>query len=210
MTSADSTAAPSVPSSPSDRPGTAIRPSIATTLLLAAALGAGTLAGVAAVLVRQVLSASVLILVGCGLFLGQVLARVVKRTAMRQPTIAAVSALLASLVVVLIGHAWDYQQFRNVQAAVDPSARALVTRLSPDDPAQAEAAGVDLRAVKAMHVDTFTGYLDRAAREGVTVSALGRHPFNLGYAASYTYWLLEIAAVAALAARPCARAARRL
>ena len=45
---------------------------------------------------------------------------------------------------------------------------------------QAEAAGVDLRAVKAMHVDSFAGYLDRAAREGVTVSALGRHPINLG------------------------------
>ena len=160
-------------------------------------------------LVRQVLSASVLILIACGLFVGEVLARVVKRTAVKRPAIAAVAALLASLVVVLIGHAWDYQQFRKAQGAVDPSARALVARLSPDDSAQAEAAGVDLRAVKAMHVDTFAGYLDRAAREGVTVSALGRHPFNLGYAASFIYWLLELAAVAALAARPGARAARR-
>jgi flagellar biosynthesis protein FliQ len=176
--------------------------------LLATALAAGTLAGIGAALFRQILPASVIVLVACGLFLGAVLARVVKRTAVRRRTLAIVPALLASLVVVLIGHAWDYQQFRKAQAAVNPSARALVAQLSPDDPAQAQAAGIDLGAVKAMHVDSFIGYLDRAAHEGVTVSALGRHPLNLGYAGSYIYWLLELAAVAALAARPPARAAR--
>ncbi len=200
-----SPSAPSVSSSPSPSAHRGLRPSIATAALLAAALAAGALAGFAGALVRQWLPASVLVLAACGLFLRAVLGRVAPRTGVSRPAVVVAAALLASLLVVLIAHAWDYQQFRRAQADVNPSARALATQLSPDDPAAAQAAGVDLRAVKAIHVDSFAGYLDRAAHEGVTVSALGHRAINLGYAGSYLYWLLELALVAALASRSAER-----
>lgn len=131
--------------------------------------------------------------VGMGLALTAVGYLIGRVTKMRSVGIAILAGLISGAVSVVTMHYGDYLRFRDKVNAIDP---AGVNFPRGVDAAQFR------QLVQAMlqkkGVDTFLGYMNQQATEGVTIGGRRGGGFNLGFTGSWIYWALELVVVAVI------------
>jgi hypothetical protein len=175
-------------------------------------------AGVAVALVAGVISAVVgryfyvvlifPIFIGCAV--GGTQAFAIRATKIRTPLACGAAGLVAGVIAALTMHYADYGAFRQdmednaigehalqqaLVAAEDDQEREMLSQLLV-------AFQEDPEVVEAKQVDSFFGYLDWNARQGVELTSTrgSSRPLNLGYIGSYVYWGIEALIVAVISA----------
>ena len=167
--------------------------------MLGAMLVAGAAIGFAAHFVSQLFYQIILFPVLIGLFLGFVGTRLVKFANLRNPLLGGLAGLVGGAAAMTMMHYFDYQAFRREAAAEAPDVVAVASM----PPAQRETEypqfedPVLVRRLVAAF-ESFPGFIDFSAHEGVEIKKGGGKGLNLGYAGTYIYWLVELLIVAGI------------
>jgi hypothetical protein len=129
----------------------------------------------------------------------------IDKSRIRNPMICGVSGLLAGFVAVVAMHYVDYfvfQQSMKDEAAQFAELVQTAAEREEGDPfveALAEYQN-DPEIMEANNVDTFIGYVDWSAKQGVELSSATSTSSgsNLGYVGTYVYWGFEALVIAGL------------
>ncbi|MEM7314608.1 MAG: hypothetical protein AAF497_15790 [Planctomycetota bacterium] len=142
---------------------------------------------------------------------------IIGRSKVRNPLVCGFAGLISGFIAVATMHYVDYIVFQRDMAEASVKYQASVQALlemeqGPDRESFASAlAQYDAETADAKSVDSFVGYINWAAQQGVELSsATGRNSgSNLGYTGTYLYWLFESLIIAGMCvAMTGSRAAR--
>jgi hypothetical protein len=134
-----------------------------------------------------------------GLFVGAVGVRIVKSARIRNPMVGAAAGLAGGLFAMLCTHYFDYKQFADQAIAANPDV-AQVIALSPEEKEEVIRSSDEPDELRAFFAafDSFSGYMNLSAREGVSISNHGGKGINLGYYGTWIYWIVEVLVVAGI------------
>lgn len=165
-----------------------------------AMLVAAGITGFAAHFISQWLYLIIVFPLAIGLAVGFTGAAMAKQFKVRSPAVGGAAGLFCGIAAMLILHYSDYSSLRAEMDALPAEAKAALQL--PEEEFNREIATEtpeDREAMKAgreaLQVDSFTGFMDMQARQGVQIkrahSSAKGGGLNLGYTGSYIYWFIE-------------------
>jgi hypothetical protein len=179
-------------------------------LTTAAGVAVAIAMGIVAAIVGQFFYAIFIFPVVIGAAVGAAQVWAIQHTRIRTPLACGAAGLIAGVVAVTAIHAVDYVSFlrgmdearqeeqslhQAIAAAEDAHERDYLKEIL----AEYEA---DPQVIEARRVQSFAGYLDWSAQQGVEITSAhgASKPLNLGRQGSYAYWGMEAVIVAIISA----------
>ena len=171
----------------------------------------GILLGLIVGFISQWLYLIVIFPIFMGLAVGWVGEKTIERYKIRKPWACGFAGFAAGCLCCLTMHYTGYQRFESSMDEVPPEVREIARHID-----EVAAAGdqvpqevrdlvkqlrADPKALAALQVNGFWDYMKLQAKEGVTITEVGKggNGLNLGYEGSFIYWGVEALILAAVA-----------